>query len=198
MTAIKRITLSLCLIMASGVLFLLLARQAKGPKMVDFVDKKDGTIYDKRTGLTWMKCSLRQEYHEGSCIEQTKKFNFYEAIAACAELELAGHNNWRLPAAEEMTYLVDCKNYPYTPMPEGGRCSDVKAVTFPTIDIDYFPETRASNYWALKNAHCYYPGEKCVATIDFGEEGKGKLYSNVDPDEDFYVRCVRGKVYTVW
>lgn len=194
----KRIALSLILTITSSVLVLLWAGQAKGPKMVDFVDKKNGTIYDQKTRLTWMKCSLRQELHEDTCREQPKKYNFYEAIAACSELEFAKYKDWRLPTAEEMTYLVDCKGHPYTPMPEACSCSDIEDVTFPTIDINYFPGTLKSDYWVLKEAGCYYPADKCIAAIDFGEDGKGKFHRDVDADDEFYVRCVRGNVYSVW
>ncbi|MCA9961114.1 MAG: DUF1566 domain-containing protein, partial [Anaerolineales bacterium] len=68
----------------------------------DYVDNGDGTISDAVTGLTWMQA------------DSGGGLNWDEAIAYCESSTLAGYDDWRLPNAKELQYLVDYGRSPDT------------------------------------------------------------------------------------
>lgn len=57
------------------------------------------TVIDSKTGLEWTAKPLAGE------------FNHEEAIKACAELNFAGHADWRLPTREELLSIVGITRY---------------------------------------------------------------------------------------
>lgn len=59
-----------------------------------FVDNKDGTLTDRLTGLMWQQKP------------SPEAVNWEKAVKNCAALKLAGHTDWRLPNARELTSLV--------------------------------------------------------------------------------------------
>ncbi|MBD3373042.1 MAG: DUF1566 domain-containing protein [Candidatus Coatesbacteria bacterium] len=61
----------------------------------DFVDNGDGTVTDLTSGLMWQRAD------DGST------YDWEEALAYAEGLELAGHDDWRLPDAKELQSLVD-------------------------------------------------------------------------------------------
>ena len=61
----------------------------------DFADNHDGTITDRASGLTW------QQADDG------KARNWQESLAYCEDLNLAGHDDWRLPNVKELESIVD-------------------------------------------------------------------------------------------
>jgi hypothetical protein len=82
-------------------------RYVRGPKYLEsgndrFEDKGDGTIIDQATGLTWMKN------------DSGKGMTWEEALAYAESLELAGHDDWRLPDAKELHSIVDYSRSPDT------------------------------------------------------------------------------------
>ncbi|WP_245538826.1 DUF1566 domain-containing protein [Thiobacillus denitrificans] len=91
------------------------ARTATNPRYVI----KGDTVYDNATNLTWMRCSLGQEWKDGiGCAGIVKRFMFDEAQAQ-------GGNGWRMPSQRELMTLID----------KDRRSSR----TLPTIDTDAFP-----------------------------------------------------------
>lgn len=101
------------------------ARTATNPRYVI----KGDTVYDKETNLTWMRCSLGQEWKDGiGCAGIVKKFMFDEAQAQ-------GGNGWRMPSQRELMTLID----------KHRRSSR----TLPTIDTDAFPgmDLKIEQYW---------------------------------------------------
>lgn len=60
----------------------------------------------------------------------TSPVNHYEAEKLCAELDLLGKKDWRLPTRKELCCLVD-----------DTRIS-------PAIDTNFFPDTRSRWYWS--------------------------------------------------
>ncbi len=68
----------------------------------EFKDNNDGTISDKATGLMWMRS------------DSGKGMNWKEALAYAENSSFAGFNDWRLPNAKELQYLVDYKRSPDT------------------------------------------------------------------------------------
>lgn len=68
----------------------------------NFVDEGDGTITDKRTRLMWMK------------IDSGKGMDWEDALKYAKNLKYAGYDDWRLPNAKELQYIVDYSRSPDT------------------------------------------------------------------------------------
>lgn len=85
----------------------------------NFVDNKDGTIRDLATGLMW------QAADDGI------SRNWEEALKMAEDLELGGHNDWRLPNAKELQSIVDYSRSPQT------TNSPAIDPLFKTTEIDY-------------------------------------------------------------
>lgn len=62
-----------------------------------FTDAGDGTVLDTLTALVWTK--------DAQHIKGTMAWA--DALAACNNLDFAGHDDWRLPNARELLSLVD-------------------------------------------------------------------------------------------
>ncbi len=67
-----------------------------------FKDNRDGTITDEATGLIWMKADSGEGLDWPSALEYAE------------ELELAGHDDWRLPNAKELQSIIDYTRSPDT------------------------------------------------------------------------------------
>ena len=70
-----------------------------------FVDRKDGTVTDRVTGLTW--CLLDSYLDLGQCISHKIAKAYVQGLNA------GGHADWRLPTAGELATLY--KNSPFFP-----------------------------------------------------------------------------------
>jgi len=66
----------------------------------DFLDNGDETITDRATGLMWQQA------------DSGKGLNWEQALAYAEGLELAGHDDWRLPKAKELQSIVDYTRAP--------------------------------------------------------------------------------------
>lgn len=66
----------------------------------DFIDNGDGTVTDQAVGLMW----AQNDSGEG--------MDWESALSYCENLQLAGYNNWRLPNAKELQYIVDYSRGP--------------------------------------------------------------------------------------
>ena len=64
-----------------------------------FIDNNDGTVTDTQTGLMW------QQVDDGA------DRNWQDAQEYAAALNIAGHDNWRLPTIQELQGLVDYERY---------------------------------------------------------------------------------------
>jgi hypothetical protein len=67
-----------------------------------FVDHGDGTVTDTCTGLVWQKDSA-----DVNGDGQADDITWCQALAYCRDLDLAGHDDWRLPNVRELASLVD-------------------------------------------------------------------------------------------
>ena len=96
------------------------------------VDNHDGTITDTATGLMWQKCSMGQVYNASTngCDGSASTYIWKEALAECENLELAGHDDWRLPNRNELQSIVDYSR------------------SKPSTITTYFPNTVLSGYWS--------------------------------------------------
>lgn len=94
------------------------------------------TVYDKKTDLTWQRCSIGQRWKEGiGCVGVIKELKFNDA-------KLNASGSWRLPTLEELQTLVmrDC--------PEGAR-----------INTEVFPDMDTRDhccYWAESSSRVWY------------------------------------------
>jgi len=64
------------------------------PDTSRFTDNQDGTITDIVTGLMWQK-------------GENERMDWYSALKASKEMQLAGHNDWRLPNLKELNSILN-------------------------------------------------------------------------------------------
>lgn len=110
---------------------------AQPPENSRFSDNGDGTITDKKTNLMWQKCSMGLIYENGGCtggISDANWTNWETALDKCETLELANHDDWRLPSRNELQSLVD---YSATPA--------INLNLFPDIQLCH--DRNQCNYW---------------------------------------------------
>jgi hypothetical protein len=86
-----------------------------GPALLD---NADGTVTDRRTGLTWQQ------------IGPAKPLTWEDALLYCASLKPSPRGTWRLPNIKELRSLSD----------------DTKI--HPSLDRACFPEAKTGNYWS--------------------------------------------------
>jgi len=65
---------------------------------IQFVDNKNGTVTDTKTGLMWQKAEVGTK-------------NWEAGLAYCKTLRLAGYKDWRLPERNELESIVDKRYY---------------------------------------------------------------------------------------
>ncbi len=137
---------------------------------MSFTDNGNGTVTDNNTGLMW------QKQDDGLIYNWYQASGTYDATynpssqSVCGSFDLGGHSDWRLPSHKELITIISYA------IPDPG----------PTIDLTYFPNTKAAIYWSyttltsdpLKAWSVYFGG---------GEAGRSAK------DYDGYVRCVRGE-----
>lgn len=75
------------------------------------------TVIDATTGLEW------------SAKPVAKNVTHEQAIKACAELDLGGHTDWRLPTRQELLSIVDLSRHA------------------PAIDTNAFPDFPSEWFW---------------------------------------------------
>ena len=71
-------------------------------KFFELSNTQAGIISDQATGLLWQKA------------DSETPMNWDEAIAYCHDLDLGGHDDWRLPNAKELQSIVDYERSPDT------------------------------------------------------------------------------------
>jgi hypothetical protein len=123
---------------------------------------KGDQVYDKKTNLTWQRCSVGQKWSEGSgCTGDAAKMSHDRAHQSAAD-------GWRMPGVSEMMSIVrkDCKN--------------------PAIDPQLFPNTPADVFHSAVKR-----GLKCFG-VDFsnGSEYSSGRRNNLC-DYSTYVRLVK-------
>lgn len=85
---------------------------------MNFTDIGNGTIIHASTKLMWQK--------EGDHIERS----WGDSLAYCESLNLAGHDNWRLPNIKELASITDVNQ------------------DNPSINGSFFPNTDINGYWS--------------------------------------------------
>ena len=92
---------------------------------------KGGAVYDKKTDLTWMRCSQGQTWKDDlGCVGVPKKFTHDEANQGWS-------NGWRVPTVDELKTIIakNCKN--------------------PAIDDEIFPDTPSEWYHTSSKTDSY-------------------------------------------
>lgn len=113
------------------------------------------TVVDTATGLEWQAVPFAESMKHA------------DAVRACAELRLGGHDDWRLPTRAELLTLVDDARYS------------------PAIDTDAFPNTPSAWFWT---STAYAGGDDYAWVVLFGG-GRSGIDRRGD---DCRVRAVRG------
>ena len=128
----------------------------------DCIDNGDGTVTDKRNGLTWQLISVGQDWENGICLGEAVKFSWDEAINSHSDF--AGYDDWRLPTISELESLID---------------SIEQSHSIP--NSKYFIETPSGIFWSSTSASTVGDGGPYARSIDFskGESRKNtKIYAN--------------------
>jgi hypothetical protein len=120
-----------------------------------YQDNGDGAVTDLNTGLMWQQAT------------SSSQMDWDSAGSYCSGLSLAGHSDWRLPAADELQSIVDYG--------ESG----------PSIDTTVFQGTLSSEYWSSTT---YMSDTSRAWDVSFDVGG---VFTR-SKDISSYVRCVRG------
>ncbi|MFL0806696.1 MAG: DUF1566 domain-containing protein [Oceanobacter sp.] len=131
-------------LIASSLAFssVVIAECADGVPLVnpdsDYIDNGDGTVTHKPTGLMWMRCGygLNWDAQTKGCVgvgenQGATYVNWSTALEGSAELDFAGHSDWRIPNINELRSLVEWS------------CSEF------SINSTFFPVTYSDSvYWS--------------------------------------------------
>ncbi len=153
----------------------------------NFIDKGNGTILDRGTGRLWTKCSIGQEMQDTKCKGYPQEISFDEAVIACENLSMGGHDDWRLPSKSELKVLVKCTNRSNANLPDFTTCGTITEgieYVLITIDTKFFPNTSAKEYWTSEEVN---KGGRKTWTIYF--KTGYTHYQNVN--QASHVRCIR-------
>ena len=133
-----------------------------------FTINNDGTVSDKKTGLTWKKCSEGQsgvDCRIGAAATYTWQGALQQAQSVNNNGGFAGYKNWRLPSIKELHSIVE------------EQC--IK----PSINLAVFSESQGDVYWSSSSSTygsvAWYVG--------FGNGYSGSDYK----DGGYFVRLVR-------
>jgi len=107
-----------------------------------FVDKGDGTVEDKATGLIWQQKDSRDP------------LDWEYALNYCSDLDLAGRTDWRLPSAKELQSIVD-----YSRSPESTDSAAIDPI---------FSVTDKNAYFWTSTTHLDGPKPSRAVYIAFG------------------------------
>lgn len=134
--------------------------QTSKPSSARFV-VKGGVVYDKKTDLTWMRCSQGQTWKDDlGCVGVPKKFTHDSANEGWS-------NGWRMPSVDELKTIIakNCKN--------------------PSIDDEIFPDTPSEWYHtrSKNGSYCW--------VVHFGDGSVDDSRLNYYCDHGSAVRLVR-------
>lgn len=133
-----------------------------------YIMNANGTVLDKKTALTWMRCALGRTWHNGGCTGSAQDYDWRSALVAAKSTAFAGKKDWRLPNQKELQSLIE------------NRCHD------PAINRTAFPNSNDTYAWYWSSSPV--AGDSVGAwLIDFsyGRDGWG------NKNDGHYVRLVR-------
>ncbi|MGD9418804.1 MAG: DUF1566 domain-containing protein [Verrucomicrobiota bacterium JB025] len=115
-----------------------------------FEDGGDGTVTDHATGLVWMKAD------SGTGMDWKAALEFAE------QLELGGHDDWRLPNAKELQSIVD-----YTRSPDATGSAAIDPVFAATAIRNEEGKKDFGQYWT-STTHLGQRGAGAAVYVAFG------------------------------
>ena len=80
---------------------------------------------------------------------------------------LCGKNDWRMPTKDELMKLVYCSDGKYD---TDGFCANYNAISTPTINSTYFPNTMSNWYWS-SSPFAYNSSSAWFVNFDYGSSG---------------------------
>lgn len=124
-----------------------------------FIVRDQGVIVDAKTGLTWTRCAIGQEFNEltSECQGEAEAFSLWTdamaRVAAANARQLGGKAQWRAPSIKELGSIVERQCYE------------------PSINLALFPGTENVVFWSSTPRNPAIQGES-ARYIDFtmGEE----------------------------
>jgi len=129
--------------------------------------RANGTVVDRKTGLTWMRCALGQTWKNAACTGGVSAYTWQGALQAADSTIFAGLNDWRLPNLKELYSLVE------------NRCYS------PAINLTAFPDATDDWFWS-SSPYADFSYNAWIISFYFG-------YDNDDSkNSSFAVRLVRG------
>jgi len=113
-----------------------------------YIMATNGTVFDKKTGLIWMRCALGQTWNTSTCFGTPKTYTWQNALKAAESVSFAGQSDWRLPNQKELQSLVENSCY------------------LPAINLKAFPNATNNTLWSAtprspRTPHTNYVG--CIS-----------------------------------
>jgi hypothetical protein len=158
-----KLTLYFCLLAQAN---LSIAQQFCAPNIIAsapdsrYVANANGTVLDKKTSLTWMRCALGQTWSNGTCTGSWQKYPWLDALQMAKDAVFAGKTDWRLPNQKELQSLVEVS------------CYD------PSINITMFPNATDSVsewFWSSSAAIVHFLGGETSSSADKNGGGGVRL-----------------------
>ena len=97
-----------------------------------FIFNDNGTVTDKDTKITWMRCAMGQKWDGNTCTGKAQAYSWQEARDAVAELNsntFGEPTKWRLPFVPELASITERK------------CFE------PRVNLTVFPATPSKAFW---------------------------------------------------
>ena len=113
---------------------------------------RGGEVYDRKTDLTWQRCSIGQRWKDGTgCVGVIKQMSWEEAKGQAG-------SGWRLPSKDELTTLIapTCKK--------------------PAINEEAFPDMELDKLWYWTSSD---NGSFLVWLVNFSD-GNSASFDNTD------------------
>jgi hypothetical protein len=127
----------------------------------------NGTVIDKQTGLTWMRCALGQTWDGSGCKGLPQTYTWKSALATAETTRFMDQNDWRLPEQEELQSLVE------------NRCYR------PFINLAAFPNPTDNWFWSA-SPNPSNIGSMTIANFFYDYLGFG------NKKDSYAIRLVRG------
>ena len=106
-------------------------------------------VFDTRTGLTWARCTLGQNWDGTTCVGKPFNFTWRKALAAGARAAAKTGEAWRVPNAKEFASIA------------------VDGQADPDVDATLFPNSSSRLYWTSSP----YVGVPFYAWTFYGYDG---------------------------
>lgn len=117
-----------------------------------FTDNKDGTITDSSSGMTWQQS------------DSGKGMIWSDALNYCENLSLASKDDWRLPNAKELQYIVD-----YSRSPDTTKSPAIDPVFKTSIIVNEMGEDDYPFFWTSTTHKSEASGYGNAVYIGFGK-----------------------------